>query len=1021
MNRLRGLALALLLLLALVKLGYDRGWLYANPSAQAQALAPTKQTPSTQEPATREAMLEKLAQRYRLQPDRRVLMAVGAIDAFFSKQEAQTAQASFRNGQWQIIYRDQSVGNLPELPDFAQQLEFLIQYARQRQQQAGIITDDAPIPAAALAAINADLDAFYDRHSAQAANKLGAQWAQGNHSIKVLRLATKALAQLQLQQFDEMQLAEHISTQSLALLAITRSGGTSMPQEEALIAYEMDYTAHARQLLGAPKDDDALSAYVFDQGEALSTVAARSTASAMDRYLNLLALAHEGRAEKWFRAFAREHANAGQAPMALAKAAVKLNASHAYGVAPLLPQFVVVALNSDQFRDTLEQRPHAAGKSLENITGYLDRVHEDALRVLKPQAGTLAQYMDKELAALPARYDGPFLPGKVYADQFRGYFYSGLYLHGLYWSDFQSSTDATKRFLAELSDSKEASFAPFKRWYEIIAQASAERIPETSFPGAVADAAKLSAPAALRVLKAQQEEMPFGSPAYIQSVRALVTALDWRPGHRAEMATLFREALLDPFEARRLGESAVALNPRQTQQLAIYLAEQRKDIPALQSLANTSATYHRIKAVEALERLKAISPEARLSTYAAVVKDDADNVSSINLYVDALIDARRYREARQISTNWLDRNPNYPGLWPVQIQEDIARTYRLEGKWAEANKLAAYLTETMKGSALGEAMQIYEAQSNWEAAERVGMLNVERYPASAYSRSRLAGFYWRHNQPEKAAALLGQKQFPANELTWRDKLGPAFTSAFEGKTDEVALAAYQHLVQSGVDHANLRGMANAAANAKRPALAVAMIEPLRFPGFGQFSLYALQYHYQKRSEGEDIALSALKQKIPQQWRNPFSMLAYDIEEFPLLWSIIDDPKGGEYPEAVWLSRANAALLIGDAAHLKEARDYFAQNPTGHYQTLGRYLTGLADEREIIKLIDSPKHECEVTYALGVRALASGNKMLAVQWFRLAIETLSIRDGEYRWAYDQLHTWYTNGIDADAQLGRGWRS
>ncbi|HDN27827.1 MAG TPA: hypothetical protein ENG03_12200 [Thioploca sp.] len=51
-----------------------------------------------------------------------------------------------------------------------------------------------------------------------------------------------------------------------------------------------------------------------------------------------------------------------------------------------------------------------------------------------------------------------------------------------------------------------------------------------------------------------------------------------------------------------------------------------------------------------------------------------------------------------------------------------------------------------------------------------------------------------------------------------------------------------------------------------------------------------------------------------------------------------------------------------------------------------------------------KAECEVAYYIGLQAQTEGRYFEASNWYRIAVETGLIKNGEYRWAYDQLTRW-----------------
>src|SRR5262249_6380052 len=86
----------------------------------------------------REKWREKLVEIYRLKPDHRFLIAVGDLHSVLSGEPAKEASATFESGSWSIRYDQQTIGTLPELPDFPDYFNLLVGWAKTEGQKFGI-------------------------------------------------------------------------------------------------------------------------------------------------------------------------------------------------------------------------------------------------------------------------------------------------------------------------------------------------------------------------------------------------------------------------------------------------------------------------------------------------------------------------------------------------------------------------------------------------------------------------------------------------------------------------------------------------------------------------------------------------------------------------------------------------------------------------------------------------------------------------------------------------------------------
>ncbi|HDN27828.1 MAG TPA: hypothetical protein ENG03_12205 [Thioploca sp.] len=112
--------------------------------------------------------------------------------------------------------------------------------------------------------------------------------------------ATQALTLLVLQQRDELKMAEQLPIQAITQLALTKALTTqSVNQQEALLAYLLGYSAHARQVALNLTADNAVRRYVHHESDALKSIAEQTGANNQAKYLYLLWLARQRDYEGW--------------------------------------------------------------------------------------------------------------------------------------------------------------------------------------------------------------------------------------------------------------------------------------------------------------------------------------------------------------------------------------------------------------------------------------------------------------------------------------------------------------------------------------------------------------------------------------------------------------------------------------------------------------------------------------------------------------------------------------------------
>src|ERR1044072_5733346 len=163
------------------------------------------------------ALRDRLLRPYRLNPDRRFLLALTAVDRMAGVTDSIAAGAEFRDGQWGIACNGREVGSLSELPDFAELDSVLTAWA-------GVQLSEHPLqlsaPGGRLPAVEsalAKLDPLW------AVGPAGGRWRGGARSRDVRRRPAEPLPWLGLEPTDQVGGADQVAARAHAAIALARA------------------------------------------------------------------------------------------------------------------------------------------------------------------------------------------------------------------------------------------------------------------------------------------------------------------------------------------------------------------------------------------------------------------------------------------------------------------------------------------------------------------------------------------------------------------------------------------------------------------------------------------------------------------------------------------------------------------------------------------------------------------------------------------------------------------------------
>jgi tetratricopeptide (TPR) repeat protein len=412
----------------------------------------------------------------------------------------------------------------------------------------------------------------------------------------------------------------------------------------------------------------------------------------------------------------------------------------------------------------------------------------------------------------------------------------------------------------------------------------------------------------------------------------------------------------------------------------------------------------RLTALKYLMAEKKVEPGALMDKLRPVLATSGDDWGFISQCVDLLEAYERYGEARGLLEKWMEARQGSKAFEMVFARTALAQIYQAEGNATAAWNAVRPAVESWQWGALRRAALLSLELGKPEQALQLAQAASSRYPGSK-SLSLLAEVHWRTGRPEEAAEALAQPERSVRLMDWRWRIGERFAAVFASRPVEEGLKAFQALQEKKIGATEMSQLAVEVNKAGNPALAFEMQTRLRAPGLQQLEFLMSAHGYMKQLKGEQAALDWLRATVPERMREPLSMFAFADREDAVLWEAIPLSDGtDENTDYVWLMRAAASLRTQarTEAHQRALDQRFSVDRPGYYHQLGRHLLGLIPQEAAIAAATTPKSREELPFFLGLKAQAEGRYEDAVTWYRNSVETGNPRNGEYRWAMNELY-------------------
>jgi len=345
------------------------------------------------------------------------------------------------------------------------------------------------------------------------------------------------------------------------------------------------------------------------------------------------------------------------------------------------------------------------------------------------------------------------------------------------------------------------------------------------------------------------------------------------------------------------------------------------------------------------------------------------------------------------------------------VRASIAKNLLALGKAQESLAIVDPMVSGQQAGVMCIAAEAHEKLGNLPRAQQIYGLAIKRYPSSDFLYAGLASLHWRGGQDVDAAKVVARGRVRMGEqANW---YAQDFAKTVGGRDLAGIRAAVSALMQDGCGAWELLRLARQFYSEGNPKAAMMIMDMCpREPGAGGLLLLAEHYGLARLCEGEAAAHALLGRVSPGQETEIFACALYlqgHNEAILELTSNLDAVGPGA--DFLWLMRVMAWL-----ANNKEPAELgagigacFASPKPSHYHAAGRFLLGLLSQDELLAMATDNKKRCELAYYVGLFHRLRGNYAEASDWYAVAQATGQERNGEYRWAYEELLQWTDLGL------------
>jgi tetratricopeptide (TPR) repeat protein len=929
---------------------------------------------------------------YRLQPDRRFLLAVAEVHRLFDGKREKTVRVAFSEGQWAIQSDGESVGSVPDLATYPDMTRALSEWAA-RLNARSAWKAAAPLPDADRVRIEGMLGEFLAPKPIEALGEIDRLWSMGLRDPALVGFAGRAFVRLSLQSLDRVQMADRLPGRAMAFLVFSESfGAAANPVEHALLASLMGYETDAAQIAEKISANHPVRLFAKGQGRALLERVQTNQADRLGQYLGLLTVAghgkkawgHWGRSELWSDWFEKYFFDP-RLTLPVLRSAIEVDQFETrLPLSNAILHEVMLAV-APAARRTEEETRVPRGLTEQMLQEFIESVR--AYVGFKPQ-GLVQRFEDAVASKSPS--NATFWEAESFRAYFRGYFYSALFTLGYHYADSLASGPAAGEFAEYLKGAPGGVGVQFARWYgDLVSLRYGTGLDPKRLIEDFTSLEHVGPPALAPMLTAIDSYLLWDNELTPGVMRPFVRKLDARIANRSLLVRPAFYPLQDLNLATKLCRDLVARAPLETVGYRAWCTDFLGDERGLLALIDRSELDLETRSAAlslAVEKGRLSDAIIRRRYRKFLQESDYDRLFTAP-YLEYLENqAEDFREARRVVEEFLSRHTPEDGLLYSIYRGRLAHLMELQGDYAGAWAVVEPELASGQGAVMGWGASILQRLGRREEAISLARRTVERYPDSPGSRGHLAEILWRERRYSDAALVLERPEMSL--FAWRSELAQSFYRAFRDREERDAIEAFDPLVAQKITRFHLQLLFEPFAS-KRPSLAFALQSRLKRPYVMDIvGPRFLAYMHLKAWKGEEEALRWLHDNIPQNMREVGTFDFYNEQEFDLLWTLVEPPAGKELSPRTWLLRAAAAVYRGlDRDPQRQALlAHYSESRPDFDHALGRYLLGLESATGVERLARDGKQRSEAAYFFGIRALSEGRIPEAADWLRVVVET-----------------------------------
>jgi len=372
----------------------------------------------------------------------------------------------------------------------------------------------------------------------------------------------------------------------------------------------------------------------------------------------------------------------------------------------------------------------------------------------------------------------------------------------------------------------------------------------------------------------------------------------------------------------------------------------------------------------------------------------------------ALRSLKRFDEATDTIKIWLRKNARND-LTTTFYRTTLASIYLEMGKPQSAFETLSAGVDSYQAGAMMTLARTFEKLNQPDKAEETYRKALSRYPSVDHVLSGTAAFMWRNGRDKEAAELIDRGRKIMGQFShWYFK---DFMKVFARSPELLIINTIDTLIAYGATFWEINSLGFLFKKEGRSEVAYKILCKSPAQGvMGQLEKIVDIYKVVREWRGKEEAQIYMHNAVSREMRGPLAMVLFKEGLFEQILSEVPDPN--EYPpkhrEFIWLQKLIAWLALNEKPEelARTFEKHYKKSTSDYYHSIGQFMLGRISRADLLGLIKTPKQRCEFAYYIGLSERLRGNFREATNWYLICRETLLTNNGEYHWAFDEMFWW-----------------